>query len=289
MKTPTLTITVGLPGSGKSTWSKQRQRETQCIRVSKDDMRLSLFANPIPWNWSLDKITESAEEAAVIAALKQSQDVIVDATNLTERRQKRWKHIADTHAATFTIKDFRHVSVYECVMNDLNRPAKVGAQVILEMARRNGLMPVCPDNLGCTGFPKPPAIMVDIDGTVARMNGRSPYDYSKVGTDEPIRPVLDLVEAMFNFGCRVIFCSGRPDSCRGATEAWLSQHTQVPHLLHMRKAGDSRKDYVVKMELYHEFIEPDYDVKLVVDDRDQVIALWRSLGLTCLQADYGNF
>jgi predicted kinase len=288
MKTPTLTITVGLPGSGKSTFAKKHQRETQCIRVSKDDFRLSLFANPIPWNWSLDKITESCEEAAVIAALKQSQDVIVDATNLTERRQKRWKHIADTHAATFVLQDFRHVSVYECVKNDLNRPNKVGAQVILEMARRNNLMPKC-DAPACSPTPKLPAIMIDIDGTVARMNGRSPYDYSKVGTDEPIRPVLDLVESMFNFGCNVFFCSGRPDSCRGATEAWLSQHTQIPYTLLMRKSGDSRKDYVVKMEIYKEFIEPGYDVKLVIDDRDQVIALWRSLGLTCLQADYGNF
>lgn len=37
------------------------------------------------------------------------------------------------------------------------------------------------------------AIIVDIDGTLAHMTGRSPYDYSQVHTDEIDEVILDIV------------------------------------------------------------------------------------------------
>jgi hypothetical protein len=57
----------------------------------------------------------------------------------------------------------------------------------------------------------------------------------------------------------------------------------------MRRAGDRRKDWVVKSELYREHIEPRYDVLLVLDDRDQVVRAWRGLGLTVFQVAEGDF
>ena len=38
-----------------------------------------------------------------------------------------------------------------------------------------------------------------------------------------------------------------------------------------------------------EHIEPFYDVLCVLDDRDQVVRMWRHRGLTCLQVAPGNF
>lgn len=32
-----------------------------------------------------------------------------------------------------------------------------------------------------------------------------------------------------------------------------------------------------------------YDVRVVLDDRDSVVKMWRSLGLTCLQVALGEF
>ena len=32
-----------------------------------------------------------------------------------------------------------------------------------------------------------------------------------------------------------------------------------------------------------------YNVLGVFDDRDQVVSVWRSLGLTCFQVNWGNF
>lgn len=59
--------------------------------------------------------------------------------------------------------------------------------------------------------------------------------------------------------------------------------------LHMRKTGDTRRDSTVKRELYERHLAH-RDVLCVLDDRDQVVRMWREeLGLTCLQVAYGDF
>lgn len=57
----------------------------------------------------------------------------------------------------------------------------------------------------------------------------------------------------------------------------------------MRKDGDFRKDSIVKEEIYREWIEPFHEVLFCIDDRKQVVDMWRSIGLTCLQCAEGNF
>ena len=53
--------------------------------------------------------------------------------------------------------------------------------------------------------------------------------------------------------------------------------------IHMRKAGDNRKDAIIKKELFDEHIRDKYYVDYIVDDRLQVCRLWYSLGLTILR------
>lgn len=59
--------------------------------------------------------------------------------------------------------------------------------------------------------------------------------------------------------------------------------------LYMRTPGDMRKDFVIKKELYDAKIKNKYNVQFVLDDRNQIVDMWRGLGMTCLQVDYGNF
>jgi hypothetical protein len=133
-------------------------------------------------------------------------------------------------------------------------------------------------------------VLVDIDGTVALMNGRSPYDWRRVGEDLPNPAVIAAVRAMHAAGHGIVYCSGRDAVCRPQTEAWLEQHVGVPYLaLHMRPQGDSRKDSVVKREIFDTEIRDRYDVVGVFDDRQQVVRMWRSLGLTVFQVAEGNF
>lgn len=146
---------------------------------------------------------------------------------------------------------------------------------------------------------KIPAYIFDIDGTLALKGDRSPYDYSKVLEDKPNIPIIriawDLAETN-----RILFCSGRPDTCRQDTRDWLFKHMVSPAFfpaennLFMRDPSRDpvhaqRKDSIVKEEIYREQIEPFYEVLAVFDDRNQVVEMWRSLGLTCLQVAPGAF
>ena len=58
----------------------------------------------------------------------------------------------------------------------------------------------------------------------------------------------------------------------------------------MRKTEDVRKDAIVKKEFFDTHIRDKYFVKYVLDDRNQVVDMWRlELGLACLQVNYGDF
>ncbi|MDN3240991.1 LNS2 domain-containing protein [Glycomyces tritici] len=136
----------------------------------------------------------------------------------------------------------------------------------------------------------PNALIADIDGTVALMGDRDPYDETRVLDDQPNVEVVRLVTVLAMNGYRIVFVSGRTEACREDTETWL--HRQFPFYfsaLHMRAIGDKRRDAEVKTEIYRERIEPHFNVRWVFDDRNQTVAAWRALGLTCLQVAPGDF
>ena len=142
------------------------------------------------------------------------------------------------------------------------------------------------------------AWLCDIDGTLALRGDRSPYDWSRVGEDEPNKPVITVARALAARS-GLIFMSGRMEQCRAETRMWLHsyvcEHSRLPvcmdqYPLLMRKDGDNRPDQIVKRELYEWHIVGLYEVEGVLDDRDRVVAMWRNeLGLTCLQVAPGNF
>jgi hypothetical protein len=140
--------------------------------------------------------------------------------------------------------------------------------------------------------PLPRAVLVDIDGTLALRTGtRSPFDWGRVGEDEPHPAVVELVQTLAAAGRhRIILLSGRDEVCRWQTEMWLDAQRVPYDELHMRARNDNRKDFVVKAELYRAHVAGRYTVAFVVDDRDQVVRMWRhDLGLTCLQVAEGDF
>lgn len=133
------------------------------------------------------------------------------------------------------------------------------------------------------------AVIVDIDGTVSHRTDRDMFEYSKVITDRPDKNVIEVVNSLWRAGYKIIFVSGRDDSCFKDTYDWLTLNCPPFVKLHMRKYGDYRKDYVVKREIYEQLIAPDYDVLCVLDDRNSVVDMWREVGLTCLQVAPGDF
>ena len=60
--------------------------------------------------------------------------------------------------------------------------------------------------------------------------------------------------------------------------------------LNMRAADDYRKDDEVKYEMYKKYVENKYFVHYVLDDRNQVVDMWRNkCDLNCFQVAPGDF
>lgn len=141
------------------------------------------------------------------------------------------------------------------------------------------------------------AVICDIDGTLA-LRGDGPdarrfYDWHRVGEDTPNEPVVELLNMIAPAWpplVRIILLSGRDEVCRAETEEWLIKHDIGWHELYMRRHKDNRKDSVVKREMYESYVLGSYRVVCVLDDRTQVVRMWRDeLGLTCLQVADGDF
>ena len=138
--------------------------------------------------------------------------------------------------------------------------------------------------------PRPSAVIIDVDGTLAIITDRSPYSARGVLKDKPNAPVIAVAAALAAAGNVKIVVSGRNEEARADTEKWLAHHLPFAFVgPYMRPAGDSRNDAVLKREVYDREIKPKFHVVCVLDDRDQVVRMWRSLGLTCLQVAPGDF
>ncbi|MBL7255132.1 phosphatase domain-containing protein [Paractinoplanes lichenicola] len=295
-----LLITRGLPASGKTTFARTLQ--PRVVRVNRDDLRRMLHGRRLYTDWAEAQVT-LAQRTTVDALLRTGASVIVDDTNLRDDAVRRWVRMAARHGARFEVHDFTDVPLEECLRRDATRSEdeRVGADGIRRMHETYlaGKTLPLPIPYGETGGPGviedppvelPPAILVDIDGTVALMNGRRPYDWHRVGQDTPNRAVIEAVRAMHAAGNAIVFCSGRDEVSRAETEAWLDLYVDVPYeALFMRPAGDNRKDAVVKQEIFTTEISHRWRIAGVFDDRQQVVRMWRELGLTVFQVAEGDF
>jgi len=141
-------------------------------------------------------------------------------------------------------------------------------------------------------------IICDIDGTLADMehrrkfvDGSEPEHWRSFNesmiVDTVKEPIAILIATMKATGYYIILSSGRGEDYRLHTEEWLADNGIEYDELRMRKRRDNRKDDIVKAEMFTD--EELERVLFVVDDRQQVVDMWREKGLTCLQCDRGNF
>jgi hypothetical protein len=231
--------------------------------------------------------------------------VIVDDTNLRAKHANAYADMAAELGAKFVVLDVPF-DVEQAIAWDKARAERgeraVGENVIREFARRyREPLPtiVASRDAVREGDRRPPqyepdedlpeAWLVDIDGTVAKKGDRSPFDWKRVGEDALVHGVHKLVWTLYDSSYRVILVSGRDAVCRPETEAWLKQHEVPYHELHMRGERDVRKDAIVKAEIFWNEIAPRFNVVGVLDDRNQVVRMWRDMGLFCAQVAEGDF
>lgn len=304
-----LTCLRGYPGSGKSTIA----RTLPGVVVCRDDLRLQLYGKYNVGTAGEEAVTV-AERALVRSLLNAGHDVIVDAMHLNPRYLRFWAKLADELGVDFKMRDVP-TPVETCITRDRERIFKnVGEDVIRKLAKKFPVEkwptitkpppifidPYIPDRT------MPKAIIVDIDGTLAHMTERSPYDYTRVSEDVVDPTIAGLVEDVYDYRsleccyplgghARVLIVSGRDDDCRDDTERWLANNFIRYDELHMRPTGavdnhgNKLPDWIVKLDLFNKHIRHRYNVQFVLDDRNQVVRMWRKLGLKCLQVQEGDF
>ncbi|MFG3497790.1 AAA family ATPase [Streptomyces sp. NPDC047928] len=303
---PVVHVMTGLPASGKTTEARRLQAESggRMRRVNLDDLRTMLDV-PAPErgrSYTHEQTVLAIQDAAVRAAIGDGFDVVVDNTHLTPHIPKRLK-AAVAGQATFVVHDFTGVPVEECVRRDGARERSVGEEIIRLLADKHArsrsggwrltdawlndrppVRPYVPDPA------LPSAVMCDIDGTLALRGARGPYDFGRCDEDLVNVSVRQALRAFRRAdGDVVVLLSGRGEEHREKTEEWLRRH-EVPYdELWMRAAGDGRRDDVVKAELFDRHVRHRFAVRVSLDDRDRVVAVWRRMGLPTWQVDYGAF
>lgn len=136
----------------------------------------------------------------------------------------------------------------------------------------------------------PDAIICDFDGTISQMHNRGPFEWDKVGQDKPKQDIINILEVYkLRDQVKILIVSGRDESCRVASEEWLRKYDVPYDAFFMRPKGNKLADVIIKRDIYDEFIAKRYNILFVLDDRNQTVAEWRSIGLTCLQVAPGDF
>ena len=147
-------------------------------------------------------------------------------------------------------------------------------------------------------------IIFDLDGTLALIDKRREvstkpngkldwgkfFNSTNIKLDEPNLPVIKMAQLFSEQGFNIVILSGRSNKTETATKSWLSENKVPFNKLIMRNSETDHftPDWVLKKNMLDENLDIN-DVFLVVDDRDRVVKLWRSLGLTTFQVAEGNF
>lgn len=307
---PKVIALTGPPGSGKTTFAKQKVLEENFQIVSSDDIRAML--TPDVDSFKLPR-SKNHEDAVVKIMAQSAQalvgagfDVIVDAVNVRSRMMTLIIDSLIGYPVDYEVKSFWDSSIQTCIARD-NLRGSAGGRFVGEEVIRKFFRDYDKSNWKLTRewiYSRVPIIIpytfdditsdwckvYDIDGTLAIHDGRGPYDLDKLMTDKVNFPVyVDLKQTYEAGEERVILLSGRKMEYKGLTEYWLELNNIPYHELYMRPFGDNRSDAVVKAELFNKNLRGHYNVTCIYDDRDKVVRTWRAMGLNCFQVAPGDF
>lgn len=273
-------LTVGVSASGKSTWAKEHANKTKAIITNRDDLRFSLTGcsgwGDYKFNKDIENTVTALQHTTIRSAASLKKDIIIADTNLNETFRKVLVDLCVAQGFEVVIKEFP-VSLEEAWKRDSLRGNGVGRDVIFKQYQQwmkyIGRKQYVPDE----SLPK--AVMFDIDGTLAHMNGRGPFEWDKVGSDTLDGHVATLVDAYRENGFKIIILSGRDGVCKESTIKWLTENEVWYDEFFMREAGDCRKDTIIKEEIFWRDVAPKYNVRAVVDDRPCVVRMWQELNI----------
>ena len=284
---PTILMLQGLPASGKTTHARQLVEQGNWIRVNKDDLRLMM--NNGKYSKQNEKRVIRIRDQIIIDALALGNSVIVDDTNFAPHHLNSMMNLAQKMDARLHVR-FIDTPLEDCLARNANRDNPVPEKVIMDMYNQY-LAPKEEESKDEPEEELEECIIVDMDGTLAHMDGRISRHGEKVAAyrdDDAHDDTLDdavanIVGMAYQNGYKVIVFTGRKAKSLPVAKKWLKDNGVQYDEIHARMDNDKRADTIVKKEMYQAFVEGKYKVKYIIDDRPSVCRMWRELGLKVMQ------
>jgi len=298
-------VLIGIPASGKTTYTKNfLANNPDWIAVNRDSYRYMLRNQGLT-EVKIESMISELVDITIIKSLNRRMNVIVDATNLKLEYLKHFVELCKHKARIEFLSEPFNIPVETCIERDKLREQKVGAMVIRVMYKN--WKNIIEDPYIYTVQPQVPAyeqrfvpleqdkslpkvVIYDIDGTLALMGKRSPYDFDKVDRDDPNHVVIDTLKMYREAGYKIILLTGRDASARELTEYWLQVYGIEYDELYTRP-NDSKgnpvqgKDTKIKKDIFFNKIFGRYFVWCVFDDRLSVVLMWESIGIFCFNVN----
>jgi predicted kinase len=316
-------LTIGASASGKSTWANNFISNNdmlintgkiigpRTIEINRDNIRCDLLIRKgfikeksefrwSLWKWKWENEVTSIQKDVIFDSAKIGLNIIISDTNLNKDRLKKMTEMLQEleYNVQYVICNPPFDTL---VSRDSERTNGVGISTIREQFIRmtellteewvrentkyiqefNSVQPYKKHDSKKPN--KPSAVIFDIDGTVAHMSNRSPYEWAKVKEDKVDTMMKIMIDGISRSGTYIIFMSGRDGVCYEDTLSWINE--QFPylkednHVLFMREQDSRAKDSIVKYNLFMEHVNDQYNVEAVFDDRPQVVRMWNEIGL----------
>lgn len=297
-----LIITVGISGSGKSTWAhKMFEADPKNVRIiNRDKIRELLFGyteDTIVDYYlrrdlnSLEREVTKQEDILIDGFLSDDKIVIVDATHLKRTYLERFKY----WNVPTELKIFQ-TQLDEAIERVGKRRRGLGRSILTKQDRqfKSLLSELNSNPINYKTDPinineeLTPCVIFDIDGTLAHRGKRSPYDWRAVGKDTVDEPTAFILRCLEQGSPEIIICTGRDGVCLPETIDWLDKHNLSYRAIFIREEKDCRADWIVKEEFWRKIAEK-YNIIGMFDDRMQVVRRARALGLKVFNVENHNF
>ena len=300
-------ITRGFPASGKSTYAQELvdENDNGFREVNSDEIR-ALMGFPAVGTEKQEITVNSIKETLIAAHAAEGNNVVISDTNLVARHLKKLIAFCESNGYKIELVDFRP-ELHTLLKRDRRREKSVGEDVIRTLWKKypykewKNLTELQEENKRSTDSTTftpvkqdpslPPAVVVDVDSTLARPVHRDPLDDTRLETDEPNRNIIDLVKAL-STNHTIIVLTGRRERHYDITSWWLDAHGVLYTELRMRGDSDDRRDTVFKRQHLEEIIER-YHIRYWIEDRRRVVDMVRAslpdTPTVCLQVVDGNY